>query len=79
MVSIGERLRAERERLGLSQASFAALGGQGMRSQGRYESGERFPDAEYLSQISEAGVDLMYILTGERLRRHYAQICKGCD
>lgn len=63
-VSIGERLRAERVRLDLSQEEFAALAGAHRKSQGNYEKGERQPDAAYLAAIAAAGADVLYILTG---------------
>ncbi|MDO8933604.1 MAG: helix-turn-helix domain-containing protein [Rhodocyclaceae bacterium] len=66
MVSIGERLREERQRLGLSQTAFAELPGITKKTQMLYESGERLPDAAYLASISIAGADVLYIVTGER-------------
>lgn len=67
-VRIGERLKEERERLGMNQADFAALAGASKRAQVRYESGERNPDAEYLAGIAAAGADVQYIVTGKRAR-----------
>ena len=66
MSEIGARLRSERERLGLSQAAFGTLGGVKGNAQGNYEKGDRYPDAAYLAAISSAGVDVLYVLTGER-------------
>ena len=63
---IGERLREERERLGLNQTDFAAVGGIGRKTQFNYESGERAPDGAYLAAIAAAGADVLYILTGQR-------------
>jgi len=37
-----------------------------MRSQRNYEKGERFPDAAYLAAIAKVGVDVRYIVTGQR-------------
>lgn len=66
-VSIGSRLREERERLGLNQEAFAQITPSGTRqSQSNYEKGARSPDAEYLAAISGAGADVLYIITGER-------------
>lgn len=62
----GERIKEERERLGLSQAEFAALAGAHRKSQGNYESGERSPDANYLAALAAAGVDVLYVVTGVR-------------
>lgn len=69
MSAIGERLRAERDRLGLNQEAFGALGGVNRNSQANYEKGIRSPDSDYLSAIAAAGVDVMYILTGQRMPR----------
>lgn len=65
-MGIGERLKEERERLGLSQTDFAALAGASKNTQYNYEKGERSPDANYLSAAAEQGVDVLYVLTGER-------------
>ncbi|WP_257813722.1 helix-turn-helix domain-containing protein [Burkholderia glumae] len=53
-------------RIGMSQAEFAALGGLGKQAQLNYESGTRSPDANYLAALSKAGVDVLYVMTGER-------------
>ncbi|KJS28382.1 MAG: hypothetical protein VR76_07620 [Pseudomonas sp. BRH_c35] len=66
MSGLGERLREERKRLGLSQGDFGALGGVKANAQGKYESDERSPDATYLNGLSSAGVDVLYVLTGKR-------------
>lgn len=50
----------------MSQTDFGALGGVQKRAQINYESGSRSPDAEYLSAIAAAGVDVLYVLTGKR-------------
>lgn len=70
MVSIGSRLRAERERLGLSQADLAQLAEQSRKSQVRYEADERQPDASYLATIAKHGFDVLYILTGAHIPGH---------
>lgn len=61
-----ERLRQERERLGLSQTEFGQLGGVKKLAQINYEKGQRQPDAAYLAGIAAAGADVLYILTGQR-------------
>ncbi|UQY37315.1 helix-turn-helix transcriptional regulator [Pseudomonas fulva] len=67
--TIGERLREERDRLDLSQTAFAELGGVQKRAQINYEKDDRHPDAGYLAAIAAANVDVLYVLTGERLVR----------
>lgn len=66
MSGIGDRLREERDRLGLSQVTFGEIGGVKANAQGNYEKGERFPDAGYLAALAEKGVDVLYVITGER-------------
>lgn len=65
-MSTGERLREERERLGLNQVAFAAQGGVQKAAQINYEKDERRPDTEYLAGIAAAGVDVLYVVTGVR-------------
>lgn len=67
MSSIGDRLREERERLGLSQPELGAIGGVKKLAQINYEKGERFPGADYLAAMAAAGGDVLYVLTGKRL------------
>ncbi len=66
MLNIGERLKEERVRLGYNQADFAAIAGVAKTSQFNYEKGERSPDAAYLAAVAEKGVDVLYVVTGER-------------
>lgn len=65
-VFIGERLREERTRLGMSQPSFGEIGGVTKKTQMLYEGSERFPDAQYLAAVAASGVDVLYVLTGQR-------------
>lgn len=60
-----ERLKEERNRLGLNQEEFAALGGVKKGAQFNYENGSRKPDSDYLEAIALAGVDVLYLLTGK--------------
>lgn len=64
MVSFGDRLREERVRMGLNQTEFGELAGVTKKSQMLYEADERAPDARYLLAITEAGANVLYILTG---------------
>ncbi len=65
-VGIGDRLKEERERLGFNQTEFAAKAGASKNSQYNYEKGERSPDASYLAAVAEQGVDVLYVVTGQR-------------
>jgi transcriptional regulator with XRE-family HTH domain len=72
ILSIGERLREERERLDLSQSQMAELAknlgakGATRQSQALYEKGEQSPSAAYIAAITTSGADVLYILTGQR-------------
>ncbi|CAI8705762.1 MULTISPECIES: helix-turn-helix transcriptional regulator [Pseudomonas] len=64
MNGIGSRIREERERLGLTQRVFGDIGGVEPNAQGKYESGERTPKADYLAAVAARGVDALYVLSG---------------
>lgn len=66
MATFGERLREERARLGKSQEELGVLAGSSKVTQSRYEGDKRFPDAAYFEAIAAVGVDVGYILTGQR-------------
>ena len=66
-MNIGERLREERVRLGFNQADFAAIAGVAKTSQFNYEKGDRSPDADYLAAVAGRGVDIFYVVVGQRL------------
>ncbi|WP_085656124.1 helix-turn-helix domain-containing protein [Pseudomonas sp. B11(2017)] len=65
-MTIGDRLKEERSRLGLSQTDLGAAGGVGKTTQINYEKGSGSPDAKYLAAAAELGVDVLYVVTGER-------------
>lgn len=67
MTKIGQRLKEERLRLKLSQSALGSIGGVETNAQGNYESGSRYPRADYLSRIAAGGVDVAYVVTGLRL------------
>lgn len=66
LFDFGERIRQERDRLGLSQEAFGVVGGVSKRAQVNYEKSERKPDLIYLNQLSKVGVDVLYLVTGQR-------------
>lgn len=59
-----ERLKLIREERGLSLEKFAQLGGVQARTQIYYEKSERYPTVEYLLKLSDAGIDIAYLVTG---------------
>lgn len=67
MLNIGRRLREERERLGLTQPQLSDLTGISKTTQVNYEQGTRRPDSEYLYLVAQAGADVNYIITGQRI------------
>lgn len=66
-LSIGARLREERERLNLSQTAFAELGGVSLRAEQDWERGNSAPKADFLAIAAKEGVDVLYVLTGQRM------------
>jgi transcriptional regulator with XRE-family HTH domain len=71
-IEIGARLKEERERLNLSQAALAEIGGKKKLAQLKYEKGESSPTAAYLAAARRIGVDVLYVITGERTAQHLA-------
>jgi transcriptional regulator with XRE-family HTH domain len=65
-MGFGARLAEERKRLGLKQAEFATLVGTDVPKQSLYENDRRELRAEYLAKLSDARVDVVYVLTGKR-------------
>lgn len=63
---LAERIRSERERLELTQAQFAEMGGVGRATQLFYENHDRYPDSMYLERLSENGIDVAYLVSGAR-------------
>lgn len=65
-MTIGQRLREERERLSFTQVEFAELAGTTKKSQIDYEKDITQPRAGYLATIATVGADVTYIVTGMR-------------
>lgn len=65
-MEINERLREERERLGLSQAAVSSRLAVGKNTYLRYETGETSPTARHLAELDRMGMDVYYIVVGER-------------
>lgn len=62
--TIGDRLREERDRIGLSQAAFAKEAGASRNSQVNYEANKSNPGAAYWTAIATfLKVDVQYVLT----------------
>lgn len=65
-VMIHARLKEERERLGLTQPEFAEAAGAAKRTLIEWEKGSTSPNAVQISALSAIGVDVLYVLTGQR-------------
>ncbi|WP_052166363.1 helix-turn-helix domain-containing protein [Methylobacter tundripaludum] len=65
-MTIGDRLREERERLNLSQTSMAETAGTTKKTQIDYEKNRTPPKANYLAKVATYGVDVAYVITGIR-------------
>ena len=65
-MNLHERLKEERERLGHSQTAFAALAGASKHAQINWEKGAASPNAAALAAWAEVGLDVLYVVTGQR-------------
>lgn len=65
-MTIGDRLKEERERLGYTQPVFAAIAETTKKSQIDYEKGLTQPKAGYLAAVGAVGADVSYIVMGVR-------------
>lgn len=65
-VQIGERLREERLRLGISQVDFAEQCDASRNALLQWERGETTPNAGVLALMSGLGVDVLYVVTGQK-------------
>lgn len=61
-----DRLRSERQRLGMTQSVFGNAVGVGRTTQKAYELAQSAPDLRYLQALERIGADVQYLLTGER-------------
>lgn len=65
-MSVGRRLVEERERLGMTQGAFFAACGVSKAAQYNFESDINLPGGAYLIAAAALGVDIAYVLTGQR-------------
>jgi transcriptional regulator with XRE-family HTH domain len=66
MSSIGERLKEERERLGLTLVAFAELSGSKKNTVIDWQKDASSPPLAKLSALEKIGLDIIYIITGNR-------------
>ena len=62
LASLGERLKAERTRLGWTREQMAEFGEVSRASQRLYDSSRRVPSLTYLLLLARAGADFNYLL-----------------
>lgn len=67
-LSVGARLREERERLGFNQEEFGQLAGVSLRAEQDWERGVSSVRADFLSIAVAHRVDVLYVLTGQRMQ-----------
>ena len=65
-MEMGQRLREERDRVGVSQQGAALLAGVTRAMWGRYEADQAKPNAEVLMHLLGHAFDVNYILGGSR-------------
>jgi transcriptional regulator with XRE-family HTH domain len=66
LLYIGERLRSERARLGLSQGAVAEICGINKATPSTWEKGSQTPNAAVLAVLAGHGFDVLFITTGVR-------------
>ena len=65
-MTIGKRLKEERQRAGLSQPALAAIAGASKSAVISWEKGTSAPTATALAELADAGIDVLYVVTGKR-------------
>ena len=65
-MSVADRFKSERERLALTQPRVADLTGVGKTTVINWEKGLSSPTAVQLSALAEVGLDVLYVITGQR-------------
>ena len=64
---IGVRLKEERSRLDFSQLAFAETCGVSRSTLNTWEKGDQSPNAAMLATMGALGVDVLYVVTGEKV------------
>ncbi len=65
MSTFGTRLKNERNRLGMTQAELAAIGGVQKNAQSLYEKDANPVSSDYLANVAKVGVDIHFLFYGE--------------
>lgn len=75
--SIGDRLREERFRIDAQQTDFAESCGVSRRTLSSWENGEATPNASVLALMAGLGVDVLYVVTGEKAAASGSTLAPG--
>lgn len=67
-MSVGNRLKEERKRLGLTQEAIGLACGVAKRTQILFEQDAHVPGGAYFAAADELGMDVVYVLVGRRDR-----------
>lgn len=67
-MSVGNRLKEERKRLGLTQEAIGLACGVAKRTQILFEQDAHVPGGAYFAAADELGMDVAYVLVGRRDR-----------
>lgn len=62
---ISDRIKSERNRLGMTQTVFGSAAGVSLGTQSAYEAGRTSPDLRYMAAIAALGADVLFVLTGQ--------------
>ncbi len=65
-MQLHERIKSERKRLGYNQTEFAQIANATRGTASNWETGTGSPDAQALAALAAVGVDVLYVVTGER-------------
>lgn len=67
-MSLGERLKEERERLGFNQIDFAEMVGASRKTQIRWKKNGSTPGADVLAIWAKIGLDVLYVVVGQKTK-----------
>lgn len=73
LTEFAERMKEERERLGLTQREVANAFGVNKGTVYSYERADRTPPGAHLTAMAELGADVLYIVTGQRIDETFSE------
>lgn len=66
-MTIGDRLKEERERMGKTIPALATIAGVSKNTVIGWQNGTSAPPATELACLAAAGMDVLYVITGQRV------------